>query len=82
MLAKVPSKLTLVVTIDDEIVNIEIANNKTVADLIKTALVAFAIDEDPERCHLSTPVRLYSPRQTIGSADLESGDVLQLRLPL
>ncbi len=76
-----PVKLTLTVAIDGEQADIDIDPNKSVGDVIRHALVAFAIEEDAGACHLAGPDRLYFPHNSLGDLDLENGAMLSLRLP-
>lgn len=74
-------RLTLTIAIDGDQADIDIDPSKSIHDLIRHALVAHDIDEDPDACHLAGPDRLYFPPNTIGDAGLESGVLLSLRLP-
>ncbi len=74
-------KLTLTVGIDGEQADIDIDPGKRVGDVIKDALYAFNVDEDPDACHLAGPDRLYFPNQSANDIDLDCGCMISLRLP-
>ena len=77
-----PIRITLTVAIDGEQADIDIDPNKSVGHIIKDALLAFDIDEDPDDCHLAAHDRLYFPYNPANAIDLENGAMLSLRLPL
>jgi hypothetical protein len=76
-----PVVLTLTVAIDGEQADIDIDTSKTVGELIQHALVAHAVDEDADACHLAGPDRLYFPQQRLADLGFDNGAMLSLRLP-
>lgn len=76
------AQLTLTVALDGETVDIGISSDQPVRDLIRLALQGFAVDEDPESCHLVDGDRLIFPHEAIADTGVEgTGGVLSLRLP-
>lgn len=76
-----PVRLTLTVAIGDEQADVDFDPSKKIGDIIRDALRAFNVDEDPDACHLAAPDRLYFPHHSVGDIDIENGAMLSLRLP-
>lgn len=73
-------RLSLVVSLDGERTDISIDRRRAIGDLIRHALAAFDVGEDPSRCHLAWGDKLFFHYHSV--ADLDDGAVLHLRLPL
>ena len=78
-------QLKFTVGIDDEEVDVAVAPNRTVGDVIRHALTHLEIEIPPTSCQLASHGRLYMPDEPVAVVALEhddEGTFLNLRLPL
>lgn len=78
-------QVLLTVAIDDDEVNIAVAPNRTVGDVIERALSHLEIPAQASACQLASYGRLYMPDEPIAVVALDhddEGTLLTLRLPL